>query len=328
MGNRPSQQTCSGSGNCEDAGWDLGPMPIQVTDLPKFFQLLWECNHLRLRQGILYSKALCKWSQEALFQLVLPAAHRETTLEGCHNESGHLGFKRMLDLLCDCFFWAQMAVQGKELVKKCCQCIAFKAKQQKALMESITATHPLELVEINYLCLEPGKGKENILVVTDHFTWYAQTYIAWLKTVQTMAKVLWDNFIVLYRLPGKILSDQQRNFESELIAYLCRLTGTKKLRTNLYHPQTNCQSERLNSTLINMLGMLPPECKSDWKGSIRMLVHMYNCICSSTIGFSPYLLMYGRQPQLPIDVTLGITPKLITMPTSSKYIQKLRDYMK
>ena len=45
-------------------------------------------------------------------------------------------------------------------------------------MESIVATHPLELVHINYLCLEPGKGKEeNVLVVIDHFTQYAQAYI-------------------------------------------------------------------------------------------------------------------------------------------------------
>ena len=41
-------------------------------------------------------------------------------------------------------------------------------------MENIVATHSLELVHINYLCLEPGKGKEDILVVTDHFPQYAE----------------------------------------------------------------------------------------------------------------------------------------------------------
>ena len=64
-----------------------------------------------------------------------------------------------------------MDVPAMEYVKKCHQCVTLKAKQQRAPMESIVATHPLELVHINYLLLEPGKGKEgNVLVVTDNFT--------------------------------------------------------------------------------------------------------------------------------------------------------------
>ena len=46
------------------------------------------------------------------------------------------------------------------------------------------------------------------------------------------------------------------------------------------------------------------------------------------MGFSSYLLMYGRQPKLPIDVILGISPKLIATSTSSKYVQKLKDCIK
>ena len=84
----------------------------------------------------------------------------------------------MLDLMCNHFFWPQMALQAKEHVEKCHQCVTFKAKQQRVPMESIVATHPLELVHINYLCLEPGKGKEeNILIVKNYFTHYAQVYI-------------------------------------------------------------------------------------------------------------------------------------------------------
>ena len=175
------------------------------------------------------------------------------------------------------------------------------------------ATHPLELVHIDYLCLKPGKGKEkNVLVVMDHF----------------MGQPQWDNFIVHYRLLEKILLDQGRNFESELIVDLCKLTGTKKLRTSPYHLQTNGQCKRFNSTLINMLGMLPPECKSNWKGSIGVLVYTYNCSQNSTMGFSPYFLMCRRQPQLNIGVTLRLTPESIDATTSSKYIQKLREHIR
>ena len=40
----------------------LGQCPLMPTDLPKFWQFLWECNHLKLRQGVLYRKTLPKES--------------------------------------------------------------------------------------------------------------------------------------------------------------------------------------------------------------------------------------------------------------------------
>ena len=114
----------------------------------------------------------------------------------------------------------------------------------------------------------------------------------------------------------------------QLVADLCKLMGTQKIWTSLYHPQTNGQCERFNPTLIGMLGMLPPEKKSEWKNHIRTLVHAYNCTQNSATGFSPYYLMYGRQPHLPKDVTLGLAPCTTTVPNTSKFVHKMREHAK
>ena len=82
---------------------------------------------------------------------------RSVTLKGCHDEVGHLGMECMLDLMCDLFFWPYMAAQAKEHIDKCHLCLTFKAKQSKASLENIMATHPLELVHPVYLYLEPWK---------------------------------------------------------------------------------------------------------------------------------------------------------------------------
>ena len=77
------------------------------------------------------------------------------------------------------------------------------------------------------------------------------------QMVATTAKTLWKHYFVYYGVPEKILSDQGKNFESDLMKELHHVTRVKKLRTTPYRPQTNGQCEKFNSTLINMIGTLP-----------------------------------------------------------------------
>ena len=67
-------------------------------------------------------------------------------------------------------------------------------------------------------------GKDiHVLVITDHFTWSAQATVTGSQTSKCTAQNLWDKFIVHYRLPGKILTDQGCNFESDLLKALCEI---------------------------------------------------------------------------------------------------------
>ena len=179
---------------------------------------------------------------------------------------------------------------------------------------------------MDYLSLEPSKGNiENVLVITDHFTRYALAYASKTQTAQATARILWDNFICHYGFPEQFISDQGRNFESDLIKELCKIAGVKKLHTTPYHPQSNGQCERFNSTLCNMLGTLSDEEKSDWKSHLGCMTHAYNCTKHASTTYSPYYLMFGRHPRLPIDVAFGLhKPNCSDNCSKSRYIQKLR----
>ena len=134
-------------------------------------------------------------------------------------------------------------------------------------MQPILVSYPMELVHLDFLTLErkaDDNKNVNILIVTDHFTKYAQAYVTPKQTVVVVAQTLWENFLVHYRWPEKILTDQGKSFDNNLIRELCELAQVKKLHTIPYHPETNGQCEHFNATLINMLRTLPTHAKKNW----------------------------------------------------------------
>ena len=165
------------------------------------------------------------------------------------------------------------------------------------------ATYPLELIHLDFLSIGGKDDKmKSILVVTDHFTRYAQCYVTSNQTALTVAKTLVDKFFTIYGWLDKILTDRGMSFENYLFHDICEMAKIKKLCTGSYRPQTNGQCERFNKTLLNMLGTLPNDVKKRWQDWVPTLTHAYNCTTSKVTGYSPYFLIYGRQPRLPIDI--------------------------
>ena len=65
-------------------------------------------------------------------------------------------------------------------IQNCDRCLQFESRpQKKTELCPITATHPLQLVHMDFLTIESGKTDKdvNILIITDHFTRYAQAFI-------------------------------------------------------------------------------------------------------------------------------------------------------
>ena len=160
----------------------------------------------------------------------------------------------------------------------------------------------MELVCVDFLKIEPSKGGyENVLVIIDHYTRYAQATPTHNQSAATTARVLFENYFVNNGFPGKLHSDQGANFTSKIIQQLCKLTGTAKTRTTPFHPMGNGMCERFNKTLFNMLWTLQEKEKCDWKSHHPALTHAYNAAEHASTGYPSFYLMYGRQPRLAID---------------------------
>ena len=204
---------------------------------------------------------------------------RLQALKGCHDDLGHLGIERTSDLLRDQFYWPGMKEDVTRYIWHYERFLQFKASPDRAPMENVDATYPMELVHMDYLTIEAMQGGKDIhiLVITDHFMRYAQAIVTSSQTAKCTAQNLWDKFIAHYGLPETILIDLGHNFESNLLKVLCEIAQVKKIRTLGYHPQNNGQCKHFNATLISMLGTIPEKLKSTWREQVPTLVHAYNC---------------------------------------------------
>lgn len=191
--------------------------------------------------------------------------------------------------------------------------------EKAAPLVNIMSVRPLQLVCMDFLTLEPDKSN----VITDHFTKYALAIPTPNQKAKTVARCLWENFISHYGYPERLHSDQGPDFESYLIKELCELAGIRKVRTTPYHPRSN-PVERFNRTLLSMLGTLETKKKSKWKDYVKPLVHAYNCTRNETTGFSPYELMFGRQPKLPVDLAFGLPLRDKEEISHYQYVKTLR----
>ncbi|XP_038062391.1 uncharacterized protein LOC119732861 [Patiria miniata] len=175
--------------------------------------------------------------------------------------------------------------------------------QEKCWLAKFRTERPLQLICIDFLSLKRSLGGyENVLVLTDHFTRHAQAYPTKDQKATTVAKILWQKFIVNYGIPEQIHFDQGRCFESRIVKELCRLLGVQKSKTTPYHPQGNGMTERFNRTLLSMLGTLEETEKRNWAMYTETLTHAYNSTQHESTGHSPFFLMFLREPKLAVDI--------------------------
>ena len=288
----------------------------------------------KIDQFVIHQNVLCRKrfiDGSTHFQLVLPCHLRNYVLHALHDEVGHMGRDRTLQLVQDRYFWPKMSQHVAEYISVCSRCLRRKTPiNQKAPLVNITSSAPLEILCIDYLTLEPSKGNiENVLVVTDHFTKYSRAFPCKSQKARPTAKILFDHFICHYGFPQRIHSDQGRNFVSKLFHEMCKMAGISKSRTSPYHAMGNGLVERYNRTLINMLGCLDPKKKADWKNHLNAITHAYNCTKHEATGYSPFFLMYGRHPRLPIDIILGLASEENEENFNyTKFVENLRKTLK
>ena len=102
------------------------------------------------------------------------------------------------------------------------------------------------------------------------------------------------------------INDQGSKFFNEVSKVLHNMIGTRQRITLAYHPQSNGLCERQNRTIKDSLVKVLDGNPCDWPSIIKGVLFAHRVRKHTSTKFSPFFLIYNREPTLPIGVKYSL----------------------
>ena len=289
--------------------------------------LLEQWQSLTMQEDKLYRKWMNNRNEILRLQLIVPWKLQGAFIGACHTgmTGGHLGPKKTVLQVQRRGCFPGGRAKSYRWCRQCKPCSTYfrGTLKHQAEMQPIFTGYPMERLGID-LCgpfPESYYGKTYILTCTDYFTQWTECVAIAEKQAKTIAKALVDNVFSRLGCPWELVSDQGTEFDNKFLRELCDRFHIHKVRTTAYHPNSNGVAERIHRTLNSLLGKVTSDQQTDWTDHLQPLMSAYRAAVHNSTGYSPNLLMLGREINTPLDILIK-TPNETT-PTADDYVSRL-----
>jgi hypothetical protein len=226
-----------------------------------------------------------------------------------HSTAGHLGIESTYNKIKERYYWNQMYDDIREYIKTCNTCQRFGKPERNEPLHSIKVIQPLERIGIDIVgpLPETAKGNKYMVVAIEYLTKWVEVRALDRATAENVANSIHEEIICRFGAPKIIMTDQGSHFKNQMVDKLCDNYKIEHRLSSPYHPQTNGLVERFNRTLTGMLAKTNDI--FNWDLHIPSVLFAYRTTKHSTTKYTPFYLMYGRDPVLPMEIDNKESPE-------------------
>ena len=242
------------------------------------------------------------------------------TIVKLHKQFGHASAERLKKLLQSAGVQTEKWIDLlKRVVQECDVCVRYKQTPPKPAVSLPMANDFNETVSVDLHELDKGIWYLHII---DMFTRFSAGSIMRTKRPSEFIKHFMKSWISIHGPPKTLFSDNGGEFNNEEVRTMAEKFNIEVKTTAAYSPWSNGLLERHNRTLTEMMLKIKLDTKYDWETSLHWALMAKNVLLN-VHGFSPYQLLYGKNPNLP-SVMIDKLPALEDSTTSQTVAQHIK----
>lgn len=227
---------------------------------------------------------------------VVPRSVRVQVLRMYHDDAGHPGVAKTLELLRQRFWFPKMRKYVEDYARACLSCLYSKPNRgvSSGPLHPIPKPRiPMDTLHMDFLgpFVPSTRRNTHLLVTVDAFTKYC-----WLWPTKSTATrgvlTFLDQLIGTYGVPRRIIADRGTSFTSSEFKTYCQDKGIKVILTAVATPRAAGQVERMNAVILDKLISIIPEEKS-WDKYLDQVKMSINNTMHESTKISPNELFFG-----------------------------------
>ena len=152
----------------------------------------------------------------------------------------------------------------------------------------------------------------------DYMTRWAEAIATTSVTAKEVAKFIYENICCHFGVSLKILSDRGPSFRGDLVGELMEKLGIAHRHSTPYYPQCNSLVEKLNGMIVRMITKQVHNKPKDWDRQLQSVLWAYRTSFKTSLGYTPFHLVFGKEALLPIEVQLSSLRVLASGESSQK----------
>ena len=234
-------------------------------------------------------------------QVILDTNRRQEILTQAHERLGHRGEQAVLHTLQQRFYWPNLYLNVIHHIRSCHECQIRSLKKPEIPLTISTPATLFTKIYVDVMYMPKSGNYRYIVAARDDLSRVSEGRALRNNNAESLARFFWEQVICRYGHVGQVVTDNGPEVQSAFAKLLQRY-GIPQVRISAYNSRANGVVERGHYIIREAIVKSCQGKIKDWPNKVPLAFFADKITTSRVTGFSPYYLLHGVHPVLPIDL--------------------------